>query len=112
MGALVLGDRLHTRVDLDRLLAGLQARRSGSGWSARCPVHEDRNPSFSINYYDGCILVHCHAGCPQKTVLAELRRRVALGDSKAGLAREFGISRDTLYRYVPVKKRRAGKVAK
>ncbi|WP_342667476.1 helix-turn-helix domain-containing protein [Edaphobacter aggregans] len=43
---------------------------------------------------------------------AELRRRVALGGSKAGLAREFGIIRDTLYRYVPVKKRRAGKVAK
>jgi DNA invertase Pin-like site-specific DNA recombinase len=43
---------------------------------------------------------------------AELRRRVALGDSKAGLAREFGISRDTLYRYVPVKKRRTGKLAK
>jgi hypothetical protein len=36
-----------------------------------------------------------------------LRRRVADGDSKAALAREFGISRDTLYRYVPVKKRRA-----
>jgi len=30
----------------------------------------------------------------------ELRRRVADGDSKAALAREFGISRDTLYRYV------------
>jgi resolvase-like protein/helix-turn-helix resolvase-like protein len=43
---------------------------------------------------------------------AELRRRVADGDSKAALAREFGISRDTLYRYVPVKKRRAGKLAK
>jgi DNA invertase Pin-like site-specific DNA recombinase len=43
---------------------------------------------------------------------AELRRRVASGDSKAGLAREFGISRDTLYRYVPVKKRRTGKLAK
>ena len=40
---------------------------------------------------------------------AELRRRVADGDSKAALAREFGISRDTLYRYVPVKKRQAGK---
>jgi len=37
---------------------------------------------------------------------AELRRRVADGASKATLAREFGISRDTLYRYVPVKKRR------
>jgi hypothetical protein len=32
--------------------------------------------------------------------------------SKAALAREFGISRDTLYRYVPVKKRRVGKLAK
>jgi beta-glucosidase len=28
------------------------------------------------------------------------------------VAREFGISRDTLYRYVPVKKRRAGKLTK
>jgi len=43
---------------------------------------------------------------------AELRRRVADGDSKSLLAREFGISRDTLYRYVPVKKRRAGKFGK
>jgi DNA invertase Pin-like site-specific DNA recombinase len=44
------------------------------------------------------------------TRAAELRRRVAEdGDSKAALAREFGISRDTLYRYVPVRKRRAGK---
>jgi DNA invertase Pin-like site-specific DNA recombinase len=43
---------------------------------------------------------------------AELRRRVADGGSKAALAREFSISRDTLYRYVPVKKRRAGKLAK
>jgi DNA invertase Pin-like site-specific DNA recombinase len=37
---------------------------------------------------------------------AELRKRVDAGDSKAGLAREFGISRDTLYRYVPVKRAR------
>jgi DNA invertase Pin-like site-specific DNA recombinase len=43
---------------------------------------------------------------------AELQRRVAVGDSKAALAREFGISRDTLYRYVPVKKLRAGKLTK
>lgn len=36
---------------------------------------------------------------------AELRRRVSQGGSKAALAREFGISRDTLYRYVPVQKK-------
>jgi DNA invertase Pin-like site-specific DNA recombinase len=35
----------------------------------------------------------------------ELRQRVSLGGSKAALAREFGISRDTLYRYVPVQKK-------
>jgi DNA invertase Pin-like site-specific DNA recombinase len=46
------------------------------------------------------------------TRAAELRRRVADGDSKAALAREFGISRDPLYRYAPVKKRRAGKLGK
>jgi DNA invertase Pin-like site-specific DNA recombinase len=42
----------------------------------------------------------------------EVWRRVADGGSKAALAREFGISRDTLYRYVPIKKRRAGILAK
>ena len=43
---------------------------------------------------------------------AELRQRVADGDSKAALAPEFGISWDTLYLYFPVKKRRVGKRAK
>ena len=31
---------------------------------------------------------------------AELRERAASGEPKSGLAREFGISRDTLYRYL------------
>jgi len=43
---------------------------------------------------------------------AELRRRVADGGSKTALAREFGISRDTLYRYVPVRKSRVEKLGK
>jgi DNA invertase Pin-like site-specific DNA recombinase len=46
------------------------------------------------------------------TRVAELRRRVADGDSKAALVHEFGISRDTLYLYVPVKKHRARKFGK
>ena len=33
--------------------------------------------------------------------VAELRRRVQAGEKKAALAREFGISRETLYSYVP-----------
>jgi DNA invertase Pin-like site-specific DNA recombinase len=31
---------------------------------------------------------------------AELRRRAAAGETKAALAREFGISRETLYQYI------------
>ena len=34
--------------------------------------------------------------------VAQLRARVAAGEKKAALAREFGISRETLYSYVPV----------
>ena len=46
------------------------ARRSGGGWSAKCPAHEDRSPSLSINEGDdGGILIHCHAGCETSAIL-------------------------------------------
>ncbi len=32
--------------------------------------------------------------------IATLKQRVATGEQKAGLAREFGISRETLYQYL------------
>jgi DNA invertase Pin-like site-specific DNA recombinase len=32
--------------------------------------------------------------------IAELRRRIAAGDKKAQVARDLGISRETLYRYL------------
>jgi len=35
--------------------------------------------------------------------VTQLRARVAAGEKKVALAREFGISRETLYRYAPVK---------
>jgi putative DNA primase/helicase len=61
-------------MNLEAVLARLQGvRRNGSGWQARCPAHEDRTPSLSINERDGKILVHCHAGCLQQAVLAALR---------------------------------------
>jgi DNA invertase Pin-like site-specific DNA recombinase len=31
---------------------------------------------------------------------AELRKRVAAGEKKAGIARDFNISRETLYQYL------------
>ncbi len=34
--------------------------------------------------------------------VGELRARISAGDKKVALAREFGISRETLYQYAPV----------
>lgn len=48
-------------------------RRSSGGWTARCPAHEDQRSSLSINTGDsGSLLLHCHAGCGYKAVLAAL----------------------------------------
>lgn len=59
---------------LSALLAGLKARHSGpNSWSALCPSHEDRNPSLSISNNDGKILVCCHAGCTQESVINALK---------------------------------------
>lgn len=52
---------------------GCRPRRSGSGWSACCPAHEDRNPSLSLSEGDdGRALLHCHAGCETDAIAREL----------------------------------------
>ncbi len=53
----------------------LGGRRVGGSWMARCPAHEDREPSLAIRDGDGVALVHCHAGCGQRDVLAALEAR-------------------------------------
>ncbi len=50
-------------------------RRNGDGWLARCPAHDDKNPSLSLKNHNGRILVHCHAGCSQEAVVAALKAR-------------------------------------
>lgn len=58
------------------IASALDGKRSGNGWSARCPAHDDANPSLSISTgEDGRTLLHCHAGCSQDTVIDALRRR-------------------------------------
>lgn len=53
--------------------AGCEPRRSGSGWSAKCPAHDDRNPSLSLSAGDdGRALVACHAGCTADAVCSAL----------------------------------------
>jgi hypothetical protein len=50
---------------IDRVLSHLEGvRRSGPGWVAKCPHHNDRQASLSIKEGDGgTVLLHCFAGC-------------------------------------------------
>lgn len=59
---------------IDAVLSRLDgARRSGKGWLAKCPAHQDRSPSLSLSEGDkGNVLLHCHAGCEAIAVLDAL----------------------------------------
>lgn len=52
---------------------GLEPKPCGSGWSCRCPGHDDRKPSLTIKEGDdGRALLYCHARCATEAVVAEL----------------------------------------
>lgn len=60
----------------DHLAKELGGRRVGGGWMARCPAHDDQNPSLAIQQTaDGSVLIHCHAGCSQHDVIEALKSR-------------------------------------
>lgn len=60
---------------VEKILSALEGvRESASGWSALCPAHHDKNPSLSIGVGDdGRVLLHCHAGCSPKAIIAAVR---------------------------------------
>jgi hypothetical protein len=47
-------------------------RKNASGWTARCPGHDDRRQSLSVSQGEKGILLKCFAGCETKDVLAKL----------------------------------------
>lgn len=64
---------------IDQVLNSIQdatgriPKRSGTGWMALCPAHDDHNPSLAIKEGDdGRILIVCHAGCESEAVLTTL----------------------------------------
>ena len=60
---------------IDALRAnGRNVVERGTQASAQCPAHDDGNPSLSIRQRDdgNGVLVHCHAGCDHRDVLAAI----------------------------------------
>lgn len=57
----------------ETIAKALGGRKAGNGWTARCPAHDDRNPSLSISTgKNGKVLLRCHAGCDQAQVIDAL----------------------------------------
>ncbi len=55
---------------LDRLKG---VKRSGYGWTARCPAHDDRRNSLSIGTGENeRVLINCFAGCELANILQAL----------------------------------------
>jgi len=60
----------------ETIAKALGGRKAGGCWMARCPAHDDREPSLSIAVgRDHKVLLHCHAGCDQARVIDALRAR-------------------------------------
>lgn len=52
-------------------VTGYRPVRSGDGYRARCPCHEDKTPSLSVKM-NGRLLLHCFAGCRYEHIIAAL----------------------------------------
>ena len=63
----------------------------GTYGMARCPVHDDKTPSLAVrDSNDGALLVFCHAGCEQRAVIDELKRRRLWSGSSSAARRLHG----------------------
>lgn len=57
--------------DVEAALANV--RKSGSGYSARCPSHDDRRNSLSLKRGDnGTAMLFCHAGCSYQDIMSAI----------------------------------------
>lgn len=50
-----------------------RVKKSQSGWTARCPAHDDRWPSLKIDEgRDGRVLLFCHTGCTADEIVSSI----------------------------------------
>ena len=80
-------------MQVDDILGRLEKiRKSGQGWIARCPAHDDSHPSLSIKFTEsGRFLAFCHAGCTFEEILQALGlRKIAI----TGYSENVHVSRE------------------
>lgn len=81
-------------MELEDFLSSLDGvKKLPSGYSARCPAHNDHDPSLSVNAgREGGIVLLCHRGCATEDVVA------AMGLSMSDLAGRPHITAEYQYR--------------
>jgi len=60
---------------IEKILERLDGVRTtgNSTWIARCPAHDDKNPSMTLREADdGRVLMHCFSGCPVEHIVASV----------------------------------------
>jgi hypothetical protein len=63
-------------MDAETIARALGGHRTGAGWVARCPAHDDRTPSLSIrDGENGRLLLKCFADCLWEQIAEALRAR-------------------------------------
>lgn len=51
--------------------------KKGDGWMARCPSHDDRQRSLSIDVRDGKVMLKCFAGCSAENIASAVGLKMA-----------------------------------
>ena len=75
--------------DYDFLRHFSSVKRTCSGWTARCPAHDDRHASLSISRGEDCWLICCHAGCTAEQIVETLGIKLSdLFDGEPGAPTE------------------------
>jgi hypothetical protein len=95
-------------VSVQAFLARLrEVKQNGSGWHALCPAHPDRNPSLSVRYGNGRILLHCFAGCTPEAICAalEIEMRELFSEPRAAHKPEPRIVRDARRQIISLRSR-------
>jgi hypothetical protein len=63
---------------LERLTAALEGHGCAPrGGKAKCPAHDDREPSLAVSQGERGAVLHCHAGCSASAVLGALGLQAA-----------------------------------
>lgn len=63
-------------ISAESLARALGGKAHGRGWRAKCPAHDDRDPSLDItSNEDGRVLLKCRVGCENDAIIDALKKR-------------------------------------